>query len=112
MFRKLAVALATAAAALALVAPSALARPHHRYSSSTAYTVVENAYRSHCGNGTLWYCDAFPTLELSWPVGDHSWKVELHWSEIYISNPRSCAVIVRVEHDFIAQTYNAEWCWG
>lgn len=93
-------------------APAPKAHTSHRYALSIAYAVVENAYRSHCGNGTLWFCNGFPTWEFGTAVGDHSWKVTVQWSEIHIANPRSCAVTVRVEHDFIAQTYEAEHCWG
>lgn len=107
----IAVSVATLTAEMTSPAP-AEARPAHRYAQSVATAVAENAYRSHCGNGTLWFCNGFPTWEFASPVGDHSWKVDLQWSEIHIANPRSCAVSVRVEHDFIAQTYTAEHCWG
>jgi hypothetical protein len=86
----------------------------HRYSSAFAASILENAYRSHCGNGASWVCITFPSFETYTPNGEHSWNIELHWTErgaYGLGTVRGCGVIARIEHDKIAQYYRTEWCW-
>lgn len=84
----------------------------HRYSSSVAESKTVSLYRDHCGNGLAWWCSSMPSSLYSYPMGVHSWGVEIRWVEFYFSNGRTCGATTRVEHDWVAEILVGEHCWG
>lgn len=75
---------------------------------------VMNAWQSHCGNGTLWVAGSCPSgASRTSPVGVHSRRVYLVWTEYYLGIPtggRTCWVDARTEHGWYVQTYIGERC--